>query len=301
MFFDPLPTQNFLVHLLTVFSIILRKVQLRFASQQLQIAGQILEAVVLIPVSKDVSPFLIPAAHEESMTSVQTLVLTSLAILFTDEKVLDRPDADNSVESSGNLFRKSEITNLHRSLEIHLERPLVQLYPAIINQLLSFSQLGWAEPNLLSLPSAVNLSVARLPVVIVNYSSFALSSLVLAVQLCRACVSHDLDVTLTVVERFIQVWAPPPPPPHPLPLPSPPFVLSLSTFLSSSSPPLIPPTPTPSLLLLLSSPSSSSPLLSPSHSSSFSSSSSSSSSSSLFSSFSFSYPFLPLLLLPDFA
>lgn len=208
IFFEPLPTQSFLVHLLSVFSMVVRKIG-HFTSQQLQIACQIFEAVVLVPVPKDVSPFLVPAAHEDSMTSVQTMVLTCLSLLFTQEDILDHSETSISAETSSNLFRKAVITKLSRSLELFHRPSSTQLYDSIITQLLSFAKLAWSSQTLLSLPSSVNLSVAKLPVVVVNYSSFALSSLVLAVQLCKSVLSHDLHVPLGVVERFVQVcWLP---------------------------------------------------------------------------------------------
>ena len=201
-FFNPLPTQGFLTQLLTVLTIIIRKLH-SFTAQHLSTATQILEAVVLVPVPKDVSPFLVPAAHEDSMTSVQYMVLSGLGLLFTAESILDNPD---SVKSSSNLFTRYVISNLDRCLELHEHQPLSpQLFTSIINQLLSFSLLAWTSPTLLSLPASANLSVAKLPVVVVNYSAFSLSSLVLAVQLCRSFKSHDLHVTTTIVERFIQV------------------------------------------------------------------------------------------------
>ena len=200
IFFDPLPTQSFLVQLLTVFTIILRKLR-SFTAQYLHTASQILEAVVLVPVPKDVSPFLVPAAHEDSMTSAQSMVLSGLALLFTTENILD--DAE-SAKSCRNLFARSVISRLDRSLELH-QSLSPQIHTAIVNQLLSFSVLAWSSPSLLSLPAAANLSIAKLPVVVVNYTSFALSSLVLAVQLCCSCGSHDLHVTTNIVEKFVKV------------------------------------------------------------------------------------------------
>ena len=189
------PSQDFLVNMLQVFPLLYKKLEC-FDDQQLKSALQVIKAAITTPISKDTSPFLVPMINEAAMTSLQRLTLNCVACIITEDNVFDAPPSSNRedvvVTSSNNcLLNKTEITDSERLITL-LPRP--SLYRGVFNELLLYF-------------SMLNGSSASLKQKFVSFTSFALSSLTLSLQLMRA-MSHDshmISETILMLVDFMKV------------------------------------------------------------------------------------------------
>lgn len=188
------PSQDFLVNMLLVFPLLYKKLD-TFEENQLKISLQIINSAIKIPITKDTSPFLVPMINESSMSSVQRLALTCLSCIVTTDNVFDVPPdkAEMDVSSNNCLLNKSEITNYQRVITL---LPRSHLYKGVFNELLThFTLLNGPSSNLKQK--------------FVSYTSFALSSLTLALQLLRAvvssCDSHMTKDTVAMLVDFMKV------------------------------------------------------------------------------------------------
>ena len=185
-------SQDFFINLLQLFPLLHKKLN-SFTPQQLKLAFQVFNTALLSPVPKDVSPFLVPMVHENTMTSVQRLVLYCLSSVITTDDVFQSKHSGQLTNNS--LFDKSEIKDPKKIIKL-LPSPL--LYYPVFNELLRYFSF------LCSPPSESNEQKH------VNMAPFAFSSLTLSLQLMRSCVlSHDSQMTSEtelMMEEFLKVY-----------------------------------------------------------------------------------------------
>ena len=205
-FFEGLPSQTFLVHLLQIFPDL--RVRLKgshFSRQHFASAAQVFQSALLTPVSKDVSPFLVPMGSDMSMSSVQRLVLRCLASLVTDEVVLEQTpqlEARGGINSTNSIIDQSKITDMNRHISLS-STPTV--YAHVLGELFLYSSYGWSPPRHIQVILEKE-SMNKLPLVCVEFLTFSLSSLTLSVQLIRSSLlSGDGQVTPLIIHKFIKV------------------------------------------------------------------------------------------------
>ena len=203
-FFKGRPTQEFLVNFLRLFPVILGRMKQRFSHQELQKACQILYSSVLVPIPKDISPFLVPSVSEDNTSRLQRLVLECLAYVFTTENVLEQNLPTDSSEATS-ILRKVELTDLNRTLDLHPASSFQPLVPHLFPELLRFAKLAWSPPELTSVCQKSGIPPAKLPANIVNMVPFGLSCLVLTVQLYRSCLSRNIPIPTSVTVLFLKV------------------------------------------------------------------------------------------------
>ena len=155
-----------------------------------------------MPISKDVSPFLVPSVTDSVMTSVQRQVIKCLSCLITTDHIFDTKPNTSHRSTSNNLMDKSEVTDLHRTLRFHD----LSLFSEISNELLVYTSYSWSPNEYQSVVSTSSVSLNKGgPLVGVYMCPFGLSCLVFAVLLLKNNVSHDGHVTDGLLTGFIKV------------------------------------------------------------------------------------------------
>ena len=206
-FFDSLPSQSLLVHLLKIFPLVFSQLKPSFSRKDFQSMTRVFEASLLMPVVKDVSPFLVPSSNENLMTVVQKLVLKCFGAIFTEESLFPGEGPGPQGETSLLLDKRSEDYDMKREIRISAEGDLVVLYVHVLEELLKYVSYVSNPPGVVKLvaPPGGSQSLQRVPTMTVNYVPFGLVSLAVAVQLYRACVAAGVDLPLTVPEKFLKV------------------------------------------------------------------------------------------------
>jgi len=201
-FFCSFPSQTFLVHLLKIFPLVFMRLKPKFSRKDFQMAARVFQACLLVPVSKDTSPFLVPSSTENLMTAVQKLVVKDFGVIFTNEKIFEGEDSQRS-QTMMIFDKKAELVDMKRDIEILTDKELVILYPQVIEDLLTCSSFTSNPPELVRLTQGS--VTAKLPLMVVNYVPFGLVSLSVAVQLYRACVVANVHLPPQVSEDFLKV------------------------------------------------------------------------------------------------
>lgn len=197
-FFSTIPNQTFLLAYLEIFPLLVK--QLSISPAQLTAATGIFRSVLSTPVSKDVSPFLVPSANDSAMSSVQRQVINCLLILITRDEVFQTNNGNNKApHQKTSLLNRSEISNLSQTLTLCTKS--FPLFEDIFKELLLYSSYGWTP---VGVQKVVQRS-SRLPLVVVNMVPFGLSCLVLSVQLFKSYLSHDSRVTSSFLSKFLEV------------------------------------------------------------------------------------------------
>ena len=211
IFFHGVPSQSFLVHLLQVFPFIFTQLMSKFGEPDFKILSRVLHISLLMPVAKDVSPFLVPSSNESLMTSVHKLVVKCLSVIFTNEDVFESSDASEREElarrQSGPLLsgRKGGRIDMKRSITLHsVSHPkLLTLYQYVITELLKYSAFSCQLPEEIRLTKGI--PPGRLPMISVNYVPIGLGSMSLAVQLYCACIQNEVEIPKHIVVDFLKV------------------------------------------------------------------------------------------------
>ena len=203
-FFLSIPSQKFLVNLLKIFLHIHGHVKEDFGTADFALLAGVLHAALPMPVSKDVSPFLVPSATENVMSSFHELVLRCIGAVFSNTDVFDDPGSGGGAsEGKFLLIKKPHVVDVHRVLPVATDKPRASFYPLVITELLKLSLLA-AEP-----PSFIRDSrgalPASLPFMAVNYTPFGLAAQALAVQLYRSCVLAGVSLPAEIPELFLKV------------------------------------------------------------------------------------------------
>ena len=201
-FFCSFPSQTFLVHLLKIFPLVFTRLKPKFSRKDFQMAARVFQACLLVPVSKDTSPFLVPSSTENLMTAVQKLVVKDFGVIFTNGKIFEGEDSQRS-QTMMIFDKKAELVDMKRDIEILTDKELVILYPQVIEDLLTCSSFTSHPPELVRLTQGG--VTAKLPLMVVNYVPFGLVSLSVAVQLYRACVAANVHLPPQVSEDFLKV------------------------------------------------------------------------------------------------
>ncbi len=200
-FLNNLPTQAFLTHFLEVFPHVFCHLKPNFTKENLQVLCRILNSSLLMPATKDVSPFLVPSSNENLMTSVHKLVLRSLGIIFTEQDVFEPPN--EPVEGALLTKRKSDQIDMTKSIKLNCQSELVKLYPDILSQLLDYFSYATCPSELLTITNDVPST--KLPIMVVNIKPMSVGSLSLAVKLYRACVKESIPLPDNIPELFLKV------------------------------------------------------------------------------------------------
>ena len=192
-FFNNIPSQTFLINYLEVFPFLIAHYPVTY--QRLTTATSIFRNSLLMPVSKEVSPFLVPSTNDSLITSLQRNVLSCIVCMFTSDNVFD----DEEHKTKNSLINKSKISNIERHLTLFPESyPLMSI---VINELLLYSSYSWTPPQSLSL---VPFDV-KSPIVNVNMNPFSMSCLTLSLQLLSSYVVNNKELANTYVQIFIKV------------------------------------------------------------------------------------------------
>ena len=213
-FFRVVPSQTFLVHLLQIFPYIFHQLRSSFSLNQFQVLSSILNASLLMPVAKDVSPFLVPSSNENKMTSLQRLVLKCFSAVYTSENVVDPEKTENSdpsskdVSSTANSLlrtRKVENIDMRRSVELNSDScpQCVSLYPNVLTELLKCVSYVSSSPN--DRLQMKGVSQSRSPMMSVNYTPFGLGAMSLAVQFYVGCVQVGVVLPRDTTILFLKV------------------------------------------------------------------------------------------------
>ena len=208
-FFRVVPSQTFLVHLLQIFPHIFHQLRKAFSVAQFRVLSSILDASLLMPVSKDVSPFLVPSSNENKMTNAQRLVLKSYSIVYTSENVVDPDKTDDGGENSttNSLLRSRRVENIdmRRSIELNAESSpeCVILYPNVLKELLKC--VSFASSTHEDRYQTKGIPQMKLPMMSVNYTPFGLGALSLAVQFYVECVRVGVALPRDTTLHFLKV------------------------------------------------------------------------------------------------
>ena len=197
LFFATIPNQTLLLHFLEIFPLIVHHMTLTI--QQLTVVSQIFRCILLIPVPKDVSPFLVPSIQEATMTSLQRLVVRCICSIIIADNIFE--ESSEREYSNNSLMNKSEITDLQHKLSLYPHS--LPLLAGIFHDLLQFASYSWSPTEFHSVLENSALVHAKLPLLPVNMIPFASSCLVLAVQLLRSS-QPDCNIT-SLLEEFIKV------------------------------------------------------------------------------------------------
>lgn len=200
--FHGVPTQSYLTHFLEVFPHVYAHLKSVFTRENFNVLCQILSFSLRMPVSKDVSPFLIPSSNENLMTSVQKLVVQSFGAVFTDEVIFEpREPIEGSLLSN----RKSDFIEITKSVKLNSELSpgTVSLYPQIISELLVYFSYATHPPDRIA--ATKGIPPQKLPMMSLNFVPFGLGALSLAVKLYRACVDSNTPLPDHIPEDFLKV------------------------------------------------------------------------------------------------
>lgn len=193
-FFTTVPNQTFLLSYLEIFPLL--SGQLSTTVSQLSAAMQVFRCVLLMPISRDVSPFLVPSISDGAMTSVQRQIINCLSCLMTSDEVFEPNKSSNQITS---LMNKTEISDLQHLLILHTHS--LSLFEGIFRELLLYASYSWTPVGV----QTILHKTPKCPVVLVHMLPFSTSCLVLAVQLLRGYLSHDSHVMSSFLHKFLEV------------------------------------------------------------------------------------------------
>ena len=83
--------------------------------------ARVLHAALPMPISKDVSPFLVPSANENVMSTLHELVLKCVGAVVSKGDVFD--DEPGYREGKFLLVKKPHVIDVHRVLPVATDRP----------------------------------------------------------------------------------------------------------------------------------------------------------------------------------
>ena len=179
-FFSNVPSQSVLIYLVQLFPVIYSRVRSKFTQSDFQEAARVLYTSLIMPVSKDTSPFLVPSYSKHMLNSLQKDVLKSMAAFFTREDVFDNEDTGPQT-----LFgKKTELVDTKRRVEVMVEQSATPLFPLVISELLRYGLLATNPPDMV----AVYQGMPRPPIMAVNFVPFSLSAMGLMVILYSSSV-----------------------------------------------------------------------------------------------------------------
>ena len=212
-FFHVVPSQAFLIHLLQIFPHIFYQLRKTFSAERFEILSSILQASLLMPVSKDVSPFLVPSSSENKMTNVQILVLKCISIVYTIENVVDPEKTDDgeklkeATSSVNSLLRGRRVENIDMKRRVELNGDTcpecVDLYPSVLTELLKC--VSFASSSSEDILQTRGIPHSRLPMMLVNYTPLGLGALSLAAQFYVGCVQAGVTLPSNTAENFLKV------------------------------------------------------------------------------------------------
>lgn len=200
-FFSSFPSQPFLVHLLKVFPLVLSKLRPTFSMADFQLSSKVFYNALLMPVSRDVSPFLVPSSVEGNMSTLQRLVLRAMSSLCVREGQSDAASSaareDSAADRKALLVRRPDVIEFDKTVELVItpideqdkNKNMAAIVPHLLEELLRYSLLASDPPALLRHTRAQGKS----PAMTVNFTSFGMSSLALAVQVYRALAERERE------------------------------------------------------------------------------------------------------------
>lgn len=176
----------------------------------------LLQASLLMPTSKDVSPFLVPSSSENKMTNAQRLILKCYSVIYTTENVVDPEKTDEgenlkdlSSSAANSLLRTRKVENIdmRRKLELNSETcpECVVLYPNVLSELLKCVSFA-SRPLEDNVPSQLGIPPMRSPMMSVNYTPFGLGASSLAVQFYVGCVQAGVSLPRNTPHSFLKVY-----------------------------------------------------------------------------------------------
>ena len=201
-FFVSIPSQKFLVNLLKIFLHVHAHMKPNFSCEDFQVLARVLHAVLPMPVAKDVSPFLVPSANENVMSTLQELVLQCVGVVVAKGDVFDEPRS-HTESSKMLLVKKPHVIDIHKVLPVATDKAGATFYPMVLIELLNFSLLASEPPSFIR--ESMGVPPQSLPFMGVNYVPFSLAAQSLAVQLYRSCVLAGASLPDTVPSHFLKV------------------------------------------------------------------------------------------------
>jgi hypothetical protein len=207
-FFLSIPSQKFLVNLLKIFLHVHSQLGAGFTQRGFEALAAVLHAALPMPISKDVSPFLVPSANENVMSSLQELVLCCMGAVFGKPDVFDDGETGRGgPEGKSLLVKKPHVIDIHRVLPVATrDEGGASFHALVITELLKFSLLAAEPPEFIRQRRGV--PPASLPFMAVNYVPFGLGAQALAVQLYRSCVVGGARLLGEVPELFLKLLLP---------------------------------------------------------------------------------------------
>lgn len=202
-FFLSIPSQRFLTNLLSIFLLLHSKMGSEFTHSDFHVLARVLHAALEMPVAKDVSPFLVPSANENVMSTLQELVMHCMGVVVSKATVFDDPESRTGEEAKPLLAKKPHVIDIHRVLPLAMDRHNLSFYPLVISELLKLSHLSSEAPTFLRKRKGIPPS--SLPFMFVNYVPFGLGAQALATQMYRSCVVGGVSLPDTVPEHFLKV------------------------------------------------------------------------------------------------
>lgn len=201
---DAIPSQRFLDHLLRIFPLVFSRLKSKFSQVDYHTLSRVVHAALLMPISKDVSPFLVPSANENVLSVVQRLALECHMGVLTNEPIF----SVNGVSEQHTLLpsKQSSVVDLQSPLRLTSgAADLVALCPAVLDELFRCSRLASDPPDLVRMTQGV--APTQLSVMATNFAPFSVAATSLAVKLYRACMEDDMALPSDVPERFLKVCA----------------------------------------------------------------------------------------------
>lgn len=197
-FFSSVPSQAILIYLVQLFSPIYARVRSKFTGTDFQEAAKILYTSLIMPVSKDTSPFLVPSHNEHMLNSLQKDILKSMASFFTKEDVFDHEDGGPQT-----LFgKKRELVDTNRRVELLGEGSATPLFPLVIAELLRYGHLATTPPEMVG----VYQGMPRPPIMAVNYVPFSVSATGLVVVLyCSSVEGGAVPISSSLTADCLKV------------------------------------------------------------------------------------------------
>eukprot|EP00731_Ephydatia_muelleri_P000650 Em0001g650a len=197
-FFSSVPSQAILIYLVQLFPPIYARVRSKFTGTDFQEAAKILYTSLIMPVSKDTSPFLVPSHNEHMLNSLQKDILKSMASFFTKEDVFDHEDGGPQT-----LFgKKTELVDTNRRVELLGEGSATPLFPLVIAELLRYGHLATTPPEMVG----VYQGMPRPPIMAVNYVPFSVSATGLVVVLyCSSVEGGAVPISSSLTADCLKV------------------------------------------------------------------------------------------------
>nr|XP_032810106.1 protein MON2 homolog isoform X2 [Petromyzon marinus] len=174
------PSQLYLAALVHIFPALFRHVRPRFGMTEMRVLGVIMYGAVSVPISSDVSPFLLPSFTEAILTALQEAVLGALTLL--QKAICTGPES------------------------------MQAMYPAIFQQLLKFVAFACVPPQYgkLETKNVANAKYNQVQLfapaewVAMNYVPFAERALELVVELYQKTACHKAVVNENVLQEIIK-------------------------------------------------------------------------------------------------